>query len=143
MTNKTGPKVARGRPVFKATPRLRRKVSECASVGMSHDDIARAIGCSTPTLQKYFGDELTTGAAMKRAEITAMLFKAARKGNVSAQKHLELKAQTAAAAQAMSDHEAPAKVEKFGKKEQQQAAAARVEGVFAPPEPPKLVVNNS
>lgn len=142
MTNKTAIKVVRGRPVFKATDRLRRKVSECAAVGMSQDDIARAIGCSPPTLAKYFADELTTGAAMKRAEVTQMLFKAARKGNVAAQKHLELKSQSAAAAQSVRDREAPPKEARLGKKEQQQRAAGEVEGKFAPPEGPRLIVNN-
>lgn len=136
-----------GRPEFKATDVLKRKVSECAAVGMSQDDIARAIGCSTPTLVKHFDEELTTGAAIKRAEVTAMLFKSARKGNVAAQKHLEAKATVAAAAQALKDREggggtappAPApREERLGKKEAQRRAAAQVGGKYATPDAPKL-----
>lgn len=137
-----------GRPTFTATSTLRQKVAECASVGMSQDDIARAIGCSTPTLVKHFEEELTTGAAVKRAEVIGMLFKAARKGNVTAQKALDAKAQVAAAAQTMRDRESgasappPAKEAKLGKKEEQKRAADQVQGKFAPPEGPKLVVDN-
>lgn len=135
-----------GRPEFTVTAPLRQKVAECAAVGMSQDDIARAIGCSTPTLVKHFEEELTTGAAVKRAEVVGLLFKAARKGNVAAQKALDAKSQAAAAAQTLRDREGggapPAKEAKLGKKEEQKRAAGQVQGKFAPPEGPKLVVNN-
>lgn len=142
-------KGSNGRPAFTATDPLRRKVAECAAAGMSQDDIARAIGCSTPTLVKHFEYELTTGAAVKRAEIIELMFKAARKGNVTAQKALDLKSQAAAAVQSLKDREGsggagapPARETKLGKKEEQKRAAGQVEGKFAPPEGPKLVVNN-
>lgn len=78
-----------GRPPFKATPALRRKVEELTMCGMSQEVVARAIGCSHPTLVKHFPDELTFGLAKKRAEVIAMLFKSAKGGNVTAQKKLE------------------------------------------------------
>jgi hypothetical protein len=58
-------------------------------VGSSHDMIARAIGCSRPTLEARFGDELRNGVARKRKEVIAGLFKTAGRGNVSALKRLE------------------------------------------------------
>ncbi len=88
MTKKTTT-ARRGRPPFAATPTLRRKVSELTACGMSQDDIARAIGCSSPTLVVHFADELTTGRARRRAEVIGLLFRQARRGNVTAQKALE------------------------------------------------------
>lgn len=127
-----------GRPAFKATPALRQKVEQLISCGMTQDDVARAIGCSTPTLTKHFEEELTTGAAKKRAEVISMLYRNAKKGNVSAQKALEAMTRSVVAPEAGVGAGAD-----LGKKQQQQAAAERVTGVFAPPEPPKLVVNNT
>lgn len=141
-----------GRPAFKATAKLRRQVAELISCGMSQDEVARAIGCSTPTLVKHFPDELATGAARKRAEVIGLLYRNARAGNVSAQKQLETMTRAGAAAEAISrrgDAEGgapaqatPVPAPRLGKKEQKQAAAEQVTGRFAPPNPPKLVVNN-
>lgn len=78
-----------GRPEFKPTAAHRRKVEELVSCGVSQEDCARAIGISKPTLVKHFEEELSSGAAKKRAEVISMLYKAAKKGNVSAQRTLE------------------------------------------------------
>jgi hypothetical protein len=106
----------RGRPEFKATRAMRREVEQMVAVGMSEDDVARAIGCATPTLAKHFAEELATGRAKKRAEVIKLLFKTARKGNVSAQKKLE--AMTGAGAGAAAAPQA-----KLGKKEEAELAA--------------------
>ncbi|RWQ16105.1 hypothetical protein [Mesorhizobium sp.] len=132
----------RGRPQFKPTPALRRKVEELVSCGMSRDDCARAIGCSTPTLEKYFEDELANGVAKKRSEVIGMLYRAAKKGNVTAQKKLEEMSRIAGAAEAIGARSAPDKP-KPGKKEERQAAAERVGSKYAPPAAPKLVVDNN
>jgi hypothetical protein len=135
----------RGRPQFRATPALRRKVEELVSCGMSKDECARAIGCSTPTLEKHFEDELANGVAKKRAEVIGMLYRAAKKGNVTAQKKLEEMSRIAGAAEAVDARSKPVKGPRLGKKEEQQAAADAVvagAGKFAPPAPPKLVVDN-
>lgn len=138
----------RGRPQFKPTPALRRKVEELVSCGMSKDDCARAIGCSTPTLEKYFENELANGVAKKRAEVIGLLYREAKKGNVTAQKKLEEMTRVAAAAESVNARSGttPAPQEraapKLGKKEERQAAAGRVGGKYAPPDPPKLVVDN-
>lgn len=79
----------RGRPQFKATAAMRRKVTDAIGCGISEDDIARAIGCSTPTLRQHFAEELLTGRAVRRVESVSLLWKSARAGNVSAQKKIE------------------------------------------------------
>lgn len=55
---------------------------------MSKDRIAIALHITTPTLEKYYMEQLVFGAALHLAEVTEMLFKAAKKGNVAAQKKL-------------------------------------------------------
>lgn len=129
-----------GRPAFKATAATRRKVEELVSCGMSQDDVARALGISRPTLAKHFEDELSNGTAKKRAEIIGMLYKAAKRGNVTAQRKLEEMSRVAGAAEAVKGRET--KEPEPGKKEQEKIAADQVTGKFAPPAAPKLVVNN-
>lgn len=132
-----------GRPEFAPTKRHRDKVEQLVACGMSKEDVARALGITKPTLLKHFPEELAGGVAKKRSEIIGMLFKAAKSGNVTAQKKLEEMNRVATAAEAMADIPAEApKAEPMGKKAQVKAAAERVEGAFAPPQPPKLVVNN-
>lgn len=53
---------------------------------MTHDEIATAMGISTPTLRKYFAFELSQGAYGKRQAVIEAIFKTALKGNASAQK---------------------------------------------------------
>lgn len=133
----------RGRPQFKPTSALRRKVEELLTGGMSKDECARAIGCSTPTLEKHFEEELANGIAKKRAEVIGLLFKSARKGNVTAQKKLEEMSRVSGAAEAVTGREP--KAPRLGKKEERQVAAEAVASgtsKFAPPTPPKLVVDN-
>jgi predicted transcriptional regulator len=131
----------RGRPAFKPTPALKRKVEELVSCGMSKDDVARALGISTPTLVKHFDEELSNGTAKKRAEVIGMLYKAAKGGNVTAQKKLEEMSRAAGAAESVKQRGEP-KAPKTGKKEEQKAAAEAVGGIFAVPAAPKLVVDN-
>lgn len=137
----------RGRPPHKPTAAWRRKVEELRSCGMSEDAVARAMGLDVDTLRKHYADELANGAARKRAQIIAMLYKSASKGNVSAQKKLEEMSRAAIGAQALMG-EAPveaSKPVKLGKKEQAAAIAreaAAPGNKFAPPPPPRLVVNN-
>lgn len=145
---------AAGRPSFKPTVAMRRRVEELVSCGVSQDDCARAIGISTPTLVKHFEEELASGAAKKRAEVISMLYKAAKKGNVSAQRTLEGMTRAAAADEAVRSRggsgqggaaRAVPPAPKPGKKELQKAAAEAIaggSGKFAPPAPPKLVVDN-
>lgn len=120
-----------GRPPFKPTPALRRKVASAKAGGMSEDAIALALGITRPTLAKHFMVELTAGAAVKKMEALDALFAQVKKGNVTAIKAVLLlgdaidprpKAGAGAGAgeQAAS---VPASAGRLGKKEAQQVAA--------------------
>ena len=114
-----------GRPEIVPTDAQRLQVEELAACGMKHIGIAAVIGCSEPALRKHFAIELADGPARRRAEILQLLYTAARKGNVSAGKHLELMTHRIAAENAFTGAEAQpeSKPEKLGKKEQAQRAA--------------------
>lgn len=118
----------RGRPPFKPTPKQRRAVEQMVSVGESKATIARALRIDDDTLDKHFADELANGLARRRMEVSDLLFKSARKGNVSAQKHLDQRIGIAAAEAAFGGDKPAAPAEqprprKLGKKEEAQAAA--------------------
>lgn len=53
---------------------------------MAHETIAISLGISRNTLEKYFEFELSIGAYQKRAEVLEAMHKAAKAGNVAAQK---------------------------------------------------------
>lgn len=103
------------RPEFKVTDALRRQVAVAAGGGMSHEEIALAIGCSRNTLEKHFEAELSEGALKRRFEVMQAMHAAAKKGNVAAAKFY-LAAPPQASAPPEKPAEAPA--EKLGKKEQ-------------------------
>lgn len=75
-----------GRPEFKVTPDLQRKVSIAAGGGMSHEEIAISLGISRNTMEKHFAVELSVAAYQRRIEVVNAMHKAALKGNVAAQK---------------------------------------------------------
>lgn len=110
----------RGRPGFKPTAALRRKVAIAAGGGMSHEEIALGLGISRPTLEKHFEHELSVGAYEKRLETLEALHRAAKKGNVAAIKAYG--AMTPRAAVTPLEPEKPAPKPE-GKKEQQNAEA--------------------
>jgi hypothetical protein len=125
----------RGRKEFRATAALKRKVAECAFAGMSQNEIALVIGCSTPTLMKHFAVEWHTGVAQKRAEVVGWMFREAKAGNVSAQRKLAeigaITQATRASEQTGADsREARDKANtgKLGKKKLAQIAATQVGG---------------
>jgi predicted transcriptional regulator len=141
VTQKRG----RGRPSFKPTAAHSRKVEELLACGMSQEDISRVLGITKPTLEKYFPEEIATGAARKRAELYGLMWKGARKGSASAQRRLYDIVSVAAAAESLEARAHPEQERapvRRGKKEEQQAAAENVVGKYVPPAPPKLVVNN-
>lgn len=126
-----------GRPEFNPSDAQRKRVSILAAGGMAHEQIAAAIGISRTTLLKHFDGELTKGAADRKAEVLDALFKAAKKGNVAAQK---------AFLQRADGEVKSGRTGHLGKKEQAAAAAEEASqpgNKFAPPPAPKLVVNNS
>lgn len=123
----------RGRPRFKPTPAMRRNVEQMVSVGDSQETIARAIGIAKDTLELHFAEELKTGYAKKRREVLDLLFKAAKKGNVTALRTLEAMTRVAGAAADFDERAGqgeendkpitPSRAVKLGKKEIQREEA--------------------
>ena len=142
MTDKTEEQAPRkrGRPAFRPTIEQRQTVEEMKFCGESENTIARALNIDPDTLRKHFAAELADGHAQRRKEVIGMLFTSARSGNVSAQKKLEEMGRVAAAEEAVKGREKAAP--KLGKKEERKAAANAVEGLYEPPQGPKLVVDN-
>lgn len=101
----------RGRPKMRRINELRDRVAILAAGGMLQDQIAAAIGCSTPTLTKYFFKELTAGKAAKTAAMLAKLYEFGMAGSVPAVKAF---LQIAQKSEALPP---PPKKEKLGKKE--------------------------
>ena len=107
------------RPEFKPTPKQRRDVAIAAGGGVTHEEIALGMGISRPTLAKHFAYELTTGAYKRRQEVLTAMWKAAKAGNVSAQK-----AYTALSPKVAAPPEVPPDADKpEGKKAQAKADA--------------------
>lgn len=79
----------RGRPPYKASAKQRRTVEEMRSCGESVASIARALDIDEDTLLKHFEQELAHGQSRRRREVIELLYRNARRGNVSAQKRLE------------------------------------------------------
>ncbi len=104
-------------PAHKVTKRLKRKVMLAVAHDVRQEAIAELLGIDPVTLRKYYWLELHIGKETIRDELREMLTKAARKGNVSAMKYLDAKA---------NPDMVPKQYE--GKKERQ-AAAAAVAGV--------------
>lgn len=114
--NRTPAKKA-GRPPFKPTAPMRRKVSIAAAAGMSHEEISTALGIARNTLTKYFEAELSEVAIKRRLEVFEAMHRAALKGNVSAQRAFAATVPTFAVPP-LAEDEPGAKPEKLGKKEQ-------------------------
>lgn len=74
----------RGRPEHAPTAALRRKVSIAAGGGMTHEDIATALGISRETLRKHYRQELSIEAQKRRMEVLEAVFTTAKKKGTSA-----------------------------------------------------------
>ena len=77
----------RGRPRYEPAAGDGAKVKAMAGMGIAHDDIARVMGISTPTLRRAFRAELGTGKIEANAKIAGALFRMAtdpKKPNVAA-----------------------------------------------------------
>ncbi len=83
---KPATKRGRGRPEWEPTATQRRQIAIWAGAGMRLEDMASALGISTPTLRKHCATELSTGANQRRAEVLESLFRQAKKGSVTAAK---------------------------------------------------------
>lgn len=99
-----------------------------AAGGMAHEEIATALGIARNTLEKHFELELSTGANRRRLEWLMAMDRAARKGNVAAQKALLATTPRLGVSPVPKGVEEgagaqPPKAPKLGKKEQAQAEA--------------------
>lgn len=130
-----------GRSEFAPTDEDREKVRVLKAGGMSNVGIADVIGISEPTLRKHFSSELDRATAKVRAELLMARYRSAMGGNVSAQNKM-IEQVSAIDAQNKRAPETPEKKPKLGKKEELRQAAENIDGKFAPPVGPKLVVNN-
>lgn len=69
-----------GRPEFKPTAAQRAQVKAMAAYGVPQFDIANVIGCTPPTLRKYFWNELETAATEANTKVAQTLFRTATEG---------------------------------------------------------------
>lgn len=83
MTKRTGR--PRGRPSFVPTAKMREDVAVWKAGGMTDEDIARALSIDADTVKKHFKEELATHWAKKMAKVITARYRAAVKGNVTAQ----------------------------------------------------------
>lgn len=119
----------RGRPAFKPTAAMREKVAIAVGGGMTHEEIAEALGVHRATLLKYFEAELRRGALVKRMEALVALQRAAKKGRVAAiRAYLAMTPSTTAAADLPAESPAPVdqssgRARPYGKKQLAEAAA--------------------
>ena len=109
-----------GRPRHVPTPETRQMVTELMAVGVIEGDIALRLRLDQKTLAKHYDEELRFGRVERRAEVVGLLFGAARKGNVTALKHLEGMTAVAGAESSISapDRAVASPSSRLGKKEQ-------------------------
>ena len=74
-----------GRKPFTPTAEQRRTVLAMAGFGVPHDDISPVVGCSPPTLRKWFRHELDIATIEANARVAQTLYQQATKpGNIAA-----------------------------------------------------------
>jgi hypothetical protein len=133
----------RGRPAWRPTIEDRQTVERMKYCGESDAVIARSLRVDVDTLRKHCPDEIADGYAQRRKQVINWLFDSAQDGHAASRKTLDQIGRSVGAQSVVPDS-AP-KPPKLGKKEERQAAAEAVasgSSIFAPPAPPKLVVNN-
>lgn len=132
----------RGRPRFKPTTSQRDRVRRLKADGWSNDRIARVLGISRNTLEAAFAEEIEFGLDLKLDEVLELAERGAKRGNATLIKWVAQRRETARAQQQIDDRAeagaaAPtARPAAKGKKEQAQAAADEVKGIFAVPPGP-------
>lgn len=134
----------RGRPRFKPTKPQRDRVKRLKADGWSNERIARVLGISRNTLEAAFAEEIEFGLDLKLDEVLELAEKGAKKGNATLIKWVAQRRETARAQQQIAERaEAGAATPETrplakGKKEQAQAAADEVTGIFAVPQGPTV-----
>lgn len=141
----------RGRPEHQWSRENSNRVLLAFAAGYSVKEAATAIGVSVPTLRKhYFAEVAKRESAALRMEMLqlARLNDAAGAGKTAAEKELFKrleKARLRALSQTVASPEPAAQSQqprpRKGKKEAAIEAAAQVDGIYAPPRPPSLLVN--
>ena len=118
------------------TRKHREQVQLRAAAKWSHVEIAAELGVSRPTLELYFAEELLAGSSKKKGEALDMLWRSAKKGNVSAQKTLVVMMADTSARVGGGETKAKA-VARLGKKEiAQQESEGAATGLYETPAPP-------
>lgn len=132
-----------GRPEHVPTEETREQVSILLAGGLAAWQIAVAIGISEPTLRERYAEELASGRARMTAKVVLAMYSNAVEGkNVAAQKAFLTLGATPPPAEGAEQPAEPL-AESIGKKAAAQIAAhGAASGAFAPPPPPRLVVNN-
>ena len=74
-----------GRKQHEPTPEQRQLVQLHATIGTTHEQIARIIGIDAKTLRKHYRDELDLAMAKANATIGGALFNKAKNGDTAAQ----------------------------------------------------------
>ena len=127
----TPPRDPRGRKSHKPSPQGREIVASLIAADASEEEIALQLGLSLPTLRKYYFRELEHGVSLARNEMLRKLYEKGMAGNVAAMKAYLAATEKGVAVRAMQAPR-PARTAPLGKKEQRQAEAAEVDGLYAP-----------
>jgi hypothetical protein len=69
---------------FEATIEQRKKVSDMAAVGITHEQIAAVLGISADTLTKHFRSEIDTASPNANLRVAQSLYVQALEGNTAA-----------------------------------------------------------
>ena len=72
-----------GRPEFEPTQEQERICSLGVAFGLTHEQIAKLVGCSAKTLRKHFRTSLETGKEKLIMSIGSKLYSKAMKGDVT------------------------------------------------------------
>lgn len=81
--------VRTGKGSFIPNKARRELVERLVHDGLTIGGIAAVLGCTRDTVYAHFPDELENGRARVQAKLTALLWKEAKAGNVTAMKHLD------------------------------------------------------
>lgn len=76
-----------GAPPYEPTAYHRQKVRDLATLKMTQEQIALALHISIPTLMKYYGEEIEFSRMIVEAEISRVLLKRCRLGDIKAIQH--------------------------------------------------------
>jgi len=111
-----------------------------ASRGATQEAMATAVGLSIKTLSRIYADEIGRAAELIRQAVFATQVRlAVNKGSTPAARFVLAELEKVEAARIAYRAPAPAKL---GKKEERQAAAKQVAGIFAPGEAPALLTSH-